>query len=68
MRVPTPRNLTAADGLATIVIAAVILAVIGLFWGWIFMVIAGICGWHIPLCPVAWAIGVGIALLLGARK
>lgn len=68
MRIPPYKKLTAGTIVAAIIGGLVMLAVVSLGWGWLFMVIAGACGWHIPLVPVCWAIGVGIAVLIEAVK
>lgn len=53
-------------GLLLLVLTAIIVfGIVSAFWGWLFMVIVGACGWHIPFLPVGWAIGAGIVMLTG---
>lgn len=54
-------------GILLIVLLIIALIAAGAaLWGWLFMVIAGACGWHIPFIPAGWAIGAGIMAIIGA--
>lgn len=50
-------------GLLAVLLA---LAIGSLAWGWIIMLIAGICGWNIPFLPTSVALGAGVTLLLSS--
>lgn len=58
-------GLTGADLILGLAIVAIILALSACFWGWIFMLIAGACGWHVGFFPIAFFIGLGISLVAG---
>lgn len=58
-------KITGVSLTVVLVVTGIILALSAAFWGWIFMLIAGACGWHVGYFPVSFFIGLGISLVAG---
>lgn len=64
-----PRKTAVGGGALLLLLLVIAVAIVlgGLFWGWLFMVIAGAAGWHIGF-GTAFLFGIGIAAVIGAIK
>jgi len=51
--------------LAVIIVIALVWVISAFWWGWLFMVITGACGWHIPYFPTGVAFGFLLSMVLG---
>lgn len=55
-------------GIKAVLLVLVLVVLYSLFVGWLFMLGAGACGWHIPLFPVGLIFGFAIGTLLSALQ